>query len=219
MITRNDLLPQALAKFASVGAAFEPVKLFGISDTQDQKEDVINDMLCFISPDQRNLYVSTGTTDPGIHAYVSHPNGAGHLCIGFHPKIWVIDTHAANIPSFAHEALCQRPERGCGTIRFWRDKLRHYIFDPLTDQMEFDTKENPTCCNMHRMSKMHDETHIGLYGEMCQVRQHAGDHEEMMTMIKTFPQVAQTKYNINGVEKWAYLFSYLLTNKSEWEGL
>ena len=221
MIQRNDLYPQLMEKFEAVGMQNEPVKLIGIRDEAGQKDDVINDYLIHCT-DGENVFVSLGTTDPGIHALVSHPEGPAHMCLGLHEKIWVIGTHAKSIPSFAHEALCSRPDRGCKPIRYWRDRNKDFIYS-TGDDIQADPNAG---INMHRASKISDIKQIGLYFEGCQGRIHAADHEAMMDTIKKVPAVAATHFigtnqrrfwqEEPGADYWSFLFSYLLTLRSEW---
>lgn len=221
MIQRNDLYPQMMAKLEAVGMQNEPVKLIGIRDESNQAGDVLNDYFlnCF---DDKNVFLSLGTTDPGIHAYASHPEGAAHMCLGPHKKIWVIGTHAKSNPSFAHEALCSRSDRGCEPIKYWRDRNKDFIYS-TGDDIQADPNAG---INMHRASKISDVKTIGLYSEGCQVRVHAPDHEEMMAAIKKVPAVAATHFigtnqrrfwqEEPGKDYWSYLFSYLLTPLSDW---
>lgn len=219
MLQRNDLLPQVQALFRAAGAADEPIKLFGIrnpalmgKDSFGVDDGVLNgkDDILGYCVDNVNVFLSLGTTRPGLHAYETQPSGAAYMTMGYHKNIWVIDTHAANIPSFAHEALCQRSWRGCQAIAFWRDAKKEF------KQGNNPVQHSKDCCiNMHRASVAKDLTEIGLYGEGCQVRNNHTDHETMMVQIKKSDVVASTYKN----NVYSYLFSYLLTDISEWTGL
>jgi hypothetical protein len=221
MIQRNDLYNQVMEKFEAVGAQNEPVKLFGIGDDSNQINDVVNDLLGYCIG--QDVFLRVGSTNPGKHALVTHPEGAGHMCFGFHQKIWVIGQHAQNIPSFTHEALVQRNDRGCGPIMYWRDRHGDFTQDP-DDPIE----SSLVCCmNMHRMSVQTNLQQIGLYGEGCQITQNHTEHETMMADIKEIPFVASTYFKwtnqkrfsdeIEGADYWEYLFSYLLTPMSKWQ--
>lgn len=221
MIQRNDLLSQILAKFKAVGAADERVKLFSIRNLDLMGKDSFSDATPGVDAgddihgyclDDTNVFLSLGTTRPGLHAYEVHPDGAGYMAVGFHKKIWVIDTHAANNPSFAHEALCQRSWRGCQAIAFWRDAKKE--FKQGNNPIQHSTE---CCMNMHRASVQSDLANIGLYGEGCMVRNNHIDHETMMNQIKKVPEVAAT-YN-EKTKQYSYLFSFLLTESTEWQGL
>ena len=221
MIQRNDLLPQLLAKFKAAGAENEKIKLVGFRNpalmgkdcfgTVDGVLDGKDDILGFCV-DNENFFLSVGTTRPGLHAYQTQPSGAGYMALGFHKNIWVIDIHAANNPSFAHEALCQRYWRGCQAIAFWRDPKKE--FKQGSNPIQY-SKE--CCMNMHRASVQSDLDNIGLYGEGCQVRNNHIDHETMMNMIKN-TEVVKGTYNV-GKKEFGYVFSYLLTETTDWIGL
>lgn len=204
MILRNDLLDIVQQKFATYGAENEPVKIIHIRNESDQLKDIWNDYLCFIDRDG-NLWVSQGTTDPGVHAYVKHPRGAAHICIGFHVECWIIDIHAADNPRFAHEALCSRFTHGCKPIRYFRDNNRNRILDK-----EDTIFEDYVGLNCHRASSRQNVATIGLYGEGCQVRRNIDDHLHMMSQIKMFDCVSRVK---------DYRFSWILSPINEWNNL
>ena len=74
--------------------------------------------------------------------------------------------------------------------------------------------------NMHRMSVQRDLQQIGPYGAGCQIRSNHTDHETMMKMIKAHPAVAETAFKAHdGSVHYSYLFSYLLTLTTDWQGL
>jgi len=222
MILRNDLYPQMMAKLEAVGMQNEPAKLIGIRNEDGQKDDLLNDFLLHCT-DGKNVFLSLGTTDPGIHARISHPEGPAHMCLGLHKQIWVIGTHAKSNPAFAHEALCSRSDRGCQPVKYWRDRNKDFIYS-IGDDIQADPDAG---INMHRASKCSDIKQIGLYFEGCQGRIRASDHEAMMDAIKKVPKVAATHFKGTnqhrfwqeepGADYWAYLFSYLLTLKTEWK--
>ena len=206
LILRNDLLDQLKALYTKYNGVMGPVNLFGIEDETDQKEDVFNDWLGLNIGTQ--VWIWKGTCNPGIKAMQDHPDGAGHMAFGFQKDIWCFDVHAPNIPSWSHRALCQRPARGTGVIKFWRDKNKHFIYDPDTDKIE----ESKECyMNFHRASAAQDVSTIGVYSAGCQVSQNVTDFTTILTQIETVPEVR------TNIQK--YLFSYLLTNKTEWNEL
>jgi hypothetical protein len=209
-VLRNDLYNQVIEKFRAVGAGNEAVKLFNIRNESDQKNNIWNDFLGLCI--DGNVYISIGTTDPGTNAMLRHPEGVAHMCLGWHKNIWVIDTHARSISAFAHEALCSRPERGCKPIKYYRDRDKNFIYSTGDD-----IREDFVGINMHRASKIKDVPEIGDYSDSCQVRVHCMDHEEMMELIKKVPEVAATKFiGKDRKEYYSYLFSLLLSLKSEW---
>lgn len=219
MIQRNDLLPQLLAKFKAVGAENERIKLFAIRNLSLMGKDAIGDNIPGIDAgddiagyclDDANVFLSRCSTRPGLHAYITHPDGAGYMATGFQKNIWVIDTHAADNPNFAHEALCQRSARGCQAIAYWRDAKKE--FKQGSNIIQYSRE---CCMNMHRCSVQSDIETIGLYGEGCIIRNNHIDHETMMNQIKKVPEVAATLKN----GKYGYLFSFLLTETTEWKGL
>jgi len=221
MIQRNDLYPQMMQMLEEHGMQNEPVKLVGIRNEENQADDVINDYFLHCL-DNENVFLCAGTTDPGIHSLVTHPDGPAHLCLGAHKNIWVIGTHAKSVSSFAHEALCSRPDRGCKPITFFRDKDKNFIYssaDSISGEY--------VGLNMHRMSVVANRSLIGLYSEGCQVRVDHLDHEELMRGIKCVPEVAATHFigshnksfydEEPGKDYWSYLFSYLLTPLRDWQ--
>lgn len=203
MIQRNDLLPQILEKFPKD----IPVKLFHIRNESNQDKDVWNDWLGFVDS-QNNVWLSVGTTDPGIHSYVVHKEGAAHMCLGFHENIWVIDIHAANNKLFAHEALCSRPARGCKGVKYYRDANKNYIYDSSDIILD-----NFVGINCHRASAIKNTQLIGLYSEGCQVRQNVKDHVFFMKELKKFKVVQDSLRN--GI--YTYRFSCLLTSINDWK--
>jgi hypothetical protein len=202
MEKRNDLLPIILEKFEEIGieAKNEPVKIFHIRDESMQRYDVWNDKLCFID-NSNNVWISKGTTDPGSNSYHRHPEGSAHICLGWHRKVWVIDIHARSNKLFAHEALCNRPERGCRSISYFRDQNKNRIFDSSDIKLY-----NFVGLNCHRASAIKDAAYIGDYSDGCQVRLNIGDHLFFMSKLKEFQCVRDSLKN----EKYGYLFSFLL---------
>jgi len=205
MYIENKILPIILEKFKEVGAEQEPVKIFHIRNESDQNKDVWNDHLCFIDK-TGNIQVSIGTTDPGTNAYHRHPEGAAHMCLGWHKNIWVIDVHARNNVLFAHEALCSRPQRGCLPIKYWRDENKNRIYD--SNDIILD---NFIGINCHRASKIKDVSNIGDYSDACQVRLSFTDHMSFMAKIKEFDCVKDSF--TKGV--YTYKFSCLLLSNKE----
>ena len=221
MVLRNDLFDQMMQKLESAGMQNEPVKLIGIRDESGQADDIINDVFLHCT-DGKNVFMSRGTTDPGVHAMAAHPEGAAHMCLGVHRNIWVIDTHARSVPSFAHEALCSRSDRGCQPVKYFRDRNRNFIYDSGDD-----IKANPDAgINMHRMSAVQELKQIGPYSEGCQCRVNSLDHVALLCDIKLVPEVAATHFigtdkkrfwgETAGKDYWSYRFSYLLTSKADW---
>lgn len=151
------------------------VNLFGLRDPSRQKDDVFNDRFGIWIPNRNLIMLTTATTDPGIKATNENEGGAAHLDAGYHPMIWVVDTHAADIPSFAHKAFCSRQSKGCLPTRIWRDRDRDTV---LTDKDVFQT--GYFGINGHRASALRDEKTIGLYSYGCQVAQHKDDFEEIL---------------------------------------
>ncbi|HNX60079.1 MAG TPA: hypothetical protein PKK43_13345, partial [Spirochaetota bacterium] len=204
-----------------VGLHNEPVKLLGARNESNQKDDVINDRLIHCT-DGKNVWVSVGTTDPGIHAMITHPEGAAHMCLGPHYKIWVLADFRESVPSFTHVALCARPDRGCKPVKYYRDKNKNFIYDK-GDDIQADPDAGIA---MHRMSKIKDVEKIGLYSEGCQARLHEPDHTAMINSILKVPEVAASHFvgtnkkrfwkETEGKDYWSYIFSYLLTLDTEW---
>lgn len=206
LIQKNELLDQLKSLYEKYEGTMGAINLFGIGDDSDQDQDIWNDWLGLnIGED---IWIWKGTTNPGKDATMHKEGGAAHFATGFHPKIWCLDTHAPSNPSFAHEALCQRINRGCGAIRYWRDINKTFKFDESVNKYET-SKE--CYMNFHRASKLQDVKVIGNYSEGCQVSNHAADLEDILKKIKAVPEFAK---NPKG-----YLFSYLLTSIDEWEEL
>lgn len=205
MEKRNELLTQVLQIFKKYGAEHTPVKLLHVRDESNQTADAWNDYLIHLDKDN-NVWVSLGTTDPGNHAYTAHPEGAAHMMLGFHKEIWVIDTHAANNPAFAHEALCSRPARGCNGIKYYRDANKNRIYDNADKVLN-----NFVGINCHRASKIQDVPKIGLYSEGCQVRRNATAHLQFIRDMKNFDVV---KSSVKG-GIYTYRFSCLLVTNKE----
>ena len=206
LIQKNELLDQLKGFYEKYNGRMEDVNIFGIQDESNQDKDVWNDWIGLNIGFE--IYLWKGTTNPGKHAMITHPDGAGHMAYGFHDHIWCFDKHAPAIPNWTHEALCQRSTRGCGAIKYWRDVNKHYVFDPAIDKIE-SSKE--CYMNFHRASKVQDVAVIGTYSEGCTVTLHAKDFEDVLTKIKLVPSVAK---DIKG-----FLANYLLTNIKDWTDL
>lgn len=203
LIQRNDLLDQLQNLYLQYSGTMGAVNLFGISDDTNQDQDIWNDWLG-LNIDE-NIWLWKGTTNPGKDATLNIKGGAAHFALGYHSKIWCFDMHAPAISSFTHEALCQRPLRGCGSIKYWRDINKTYKFDPIINKME---QSKETYMNFHRASKTGEAKTILNFSAGCQVSLNAKDFETVLEMIKKVPEVSK---NIKG-----YLFSYLLTSIDEW---
>lgn len=176
-MSRNELYESLRSLYALYGAPWDEVNLFGVRNPADQKLDVFNDWLG-IADREGNVRVFKGTTDPGKSATRDTAGGAAHLCLGYHPDLWVVDTHSPSKPAFAHEAFCSRQHLGCARQRIWRDRDRNYRQDPA-DPVQFDY----FFINLHRASIRGSE-HIGPYGEGCQVLSRPDDLAEMLGMAK-----------------------------------
>jgi hypothetical protein len=213
MEQRNDLIPTLEALYAQNGCDDPgPIALFGGQDEGMQEADVFNDVRGIWLRDAKKVYLCVATTNPGRHATEKKEGGAGHMAYGYHEKIWVFDTHAPSNPSFAHEGLCQRPLRGCGEIKFWRDVDREYVYK---DKYPIESS-NAVYMNWHRASFRMDVQVIGDYGEGCQVAQNHSDHEQQDMLIKAVPEVLATRrLDAKGITWFDYKFSYLLVRKEE----
>ena len=166
------------------------VNLFGLRDPSRKKEDVFNDRFGVWIPNRNLVMLTTATTDPGIKATDENEGGAAHLDAGYQPRIWTVDTHAADIPSFAHKAFCSRQSKGCLPTRIWRDRDRDTM---LTDKDVFQT--GYFGINGHRASALRDEKTIGLYSYGCQVTQHKDDFEEILKAAIEAAGSADYKYD------------------------
>ena len=180
MIRRDEwnetLLP---TMFAERGIPVKKVNPFGLRDESGQKDDVFNDWFGIWVPEEGAVYLSVATTDPGIEATKNKEGGAAHLCLGHHPDIWIIDTHAANVPAFAHLAFCSREEAGCKPTKIWRD------VDRDTVKSKKDREEKGFFgINGHRASRYSDLPHIGPYSYGCQVVQHRDDFDVMLSIAQ-----------------------------------
>lgn len=198
---RNDLYEQLMAQYVKYGVTkTKEINIFGILNEEYQDKDEWNDYLgIMIGSD---VYIWKGTCNPGKKATQESEKGAAHLVYGYQEDIWVIDTHAANNPSFAHKALCSRQEAGCKPTTVWRDINKDYDkdnTDPIVSGF--------FGVNFHRASKIKDVDTIGSYSAGCQVTQHCADFEEILAMIEK--QDCVKKNN-------KYKFSYLLTNIKDW---
>ena len=214
MEKRNDLIDQLIAQYAAYGATMGPVNIFGIQDESGQKDDVFNDWRGVHVKTTGDIFLCKATTNPGRHTTETAPGGAGHMAYGFQDQVWVIDTHSPSNPSFAHEGLCQRPLRGCGAIRYWRDVDREYVYK---DKYPIESSKE-VYMNFHRASVQQNTPKIGDYSAGCQVAQNHADHEQQISIIKSVPEVILTRQlTKDGRTIWTYLFSYLLTSMEDWQ--
>ena len=179
MILQPTLEQQLTILYSQKKAVPREVNLFGLRDPERQKEDVFNDWFGVWIPNRHIVMMTKATTDPGIKATNEKEGGAAHLDAGFHPMIWAIDTHAASIPAFAHEAFCSRRERGCKPTRIWRDRDRD---TKLGDKDVYET--GYFGINGHRASALRDVAEIGLYSFGCQVSDNKKDFEEILKAAK-----------------------------------
>lgn len=197
LIRRPDLSEKLAALYASKKAIPREVNPFGLRDPDRQTDDVFNDYFGVWIPGRGEILLSASTTDPGIKATREKEGGAAHLAAGYHPRIWVMDTHAADIPSFAHMAFCSRQNKGCLPTRIWRDRDRD---TQLGDRDVFETGYYGI--NGHRASVQRDEKTIGLYSFGCQVTQNAKDFEE----------IRKAAADVGGAD---YKYDYMLLMKEE----
>lgn len=197
ILHRPDMSSKLSELYAAKKAVPREVNLFGLRDPERQKEDVFNDFFGVWIPGRNDILIALATTDPGVKATNEKEGGAAHLDAGYHPRIWVIDTHAADIPSFAHLAFCSRQGKGCLPTRVWRDRDRD---TKLGDRDAYET--GYFGINAHRASVQRDEKTIGLYSFGCQVVQNAKDFEEIR---KAASEVAGADYR----------YDYMILTKEE----
>ena len=175
MIIAPTIEETLLALYTAKKAVPREVNLFGLRDPLRQREDVFNDRFGIWIPNRNIVMLTASTTDPGVKATNEKEGGAAHLDAGYQPRIWCVDTHAADIPSFAHKAFCSRQSKGCLPTRIWRDRDRDTM---LTDKDVFETGYFGV--NGHRASAQRDEKTIGLYSYGCQVVQNKADFDEIL---------------------------------------
>lgn len=192
---KNEWFDAIKAQYDAVGAPMKEINLVGIEDKEYQGSDVLNDLFALIIG--TDVWVWRGTCDPGRNATLGKDGGAAHLVYGYQENIWVIDTHAPNVPSFKHEALCSRPEYGCNPTTVWRDVNRDFYYEEGTDKIQ----SGYFGVNFHRASVQQDINAIGEYSYGCQVTRSVKDFNAIMAKIKSHPAV---------VKNPKYKFSYLL---------
>ena len=200
IVDRTDLIQNLKNVYVKYNAPIKEINVFGIRDESNQSDDLFNDWLGIMTSDK--VYIWKGTTDPGINS-LNKSGGAAHLCPGYQPDIWVIDTHAKTNPLFAHKALCSRPNLGCLPTKIWRDanKTTH------KDEQE-KGQSGYFGMNFHRASAVRLEQKIGLYSEGCQVTQDKKDFDFCMNLILN----SQTYLTNNKAT-----FSYMLILSGELE--
>lgn len=199
IIKRNDLLPKIQDLYKKNNVAMKEINIGGIGDDTCQNKDIFNDY--FWLNIGQNLWFWKGTTNPGKHTTEVKEGGGAHLCYMYHEAIWALDIHAANNPSFKHEALCQREEKGCKPVKIWRDVNRDYTQE-ATDLVQ----TGFFGINFHRASAIKVVEAIGDYSAGCQVSQDVKDFNFVLNTIKE---------KMTGMKNIKYLFDYLLVKKEE----
>lgn len=198
MFTQNDLIPVVKDKYKKFGVPWEEVNIFGVRFENNQPEDVFNDYIGLARDGELLLF--DATTDPGWY-YTQKPftvsgvTGAAHLCLGYHPDIWIIDIHGKGNPA-AHRALCQYGN----TVKIWRDIDK----DGAQDASDI-IQSGYFGINLHRAGLTHTEN-IGLWSAGCQVIQSVEDFKIFLGVLE-----ATVKYKENPRCRW----SYFLFDKKE----
>jgi len=183
-------VPELKRQYVRRGIIWEPVNLFGVRYSENQKHDDFNDFLGIATNNTIKIY--QGTTDPGWKSTTESTKGAAHLCLGYHQGIWAIGIHGKHNPIFAHEAFIQVG----GHVTIWRDSDR----DGEQDNNEKILK-GWFGLNMHRAS-IHGSDHIGPYSEGCQVHQ----DPESLNVFLEIAKKSELKF-----------FSYMLFDRTEWQ--
>lgn len=188
MEKKNALIPSFKAIYEKQNAPWEEFNLIGIRDEESQKADEFNDFIGFASDDVCLLF--NGTTDPGWN-YTLNPIkgtlGAAHLCLGYHPGIWIIGMHNPYRPS-KHEAFVQLG----GPVKIWRDINKDGVFEKgeKVESGMFDI-------NLHRGG---GGEKIGLWSAGCQVFKNAADLERVLKMAKE-----TERYKAEPKVTWSYM--------------
>lgn len=187
MPEKKEFIDKIKRIYAKRGFRWEKFNLIGIRNEDDQKKDVFNDKIGYVTDDDFNFY--KGTTDPGIEATNKKDGGAAHMCNGNHPKIWAIGKHAKGT-AFEHEAFIQIGN----SVKIWRDVDKDTKFDEGEP-----VQQGYFGINCHRASANTVEK-IGPYSYGCQVVKNKKEFEELLNAAK---------------ESGLRYFSYTLFDKCE----
>ncbi len=168
----------------------EGINLFGIRNSTNIENDVINDCLGYFT--YNDFFLCKGTTDPGKLFVVSkkdrNKKGTFHLMEGYHERIWCIGKHRG------YEALVN-DWRYCKPSKGWRDANYSFTYDPKDVEVK-----GYFGINFHRMNKNWLVPFIGKYSSGCQVVHDNKDFEKIMRAVKETTQKT---------------FSYMLFNIDE----
>lgn len=198
MIQKNDLLSMVREAYLKRGIPWDEINIFGIRNEENQPEDIFNDFIGIAT--DSDLILFEATTDPGWY-YTEKPftvdgiTGAAHLCLGYHPDIWMVDIHMKG-RTVAHKALCQYGN----AVKIWRDIDK----DGIQDDQDI-IQSGYFGINLHRAGITKTEN-IGLWSAGCQVIKSADDFKILLGTIES-----STKYKRDSRSR----FSYVLFDKSE----
>jgi hypothetical protein len=201
IIHNNDLLSQLRSQYMQYKGAFKRINVFGILDETKQKDDIFNDYLGMNIGD--DVWIWKSTCNPGKHATDTKEGGAAHLVYAYQHEIWTLDMHAADNPSFAHEALCNRKQYGCKPTTVFRNKNKDGVFE-LGESIETDYYG----INCHRASVASTISTIGDYSFGCVVTPDKADFEWFIATLKKQQEIT-TNYH--------YLFGFLMTRIEDWK--
>lgn len=190
-ITEKTSVEKIKELYMKYGVPFKEANLFGIRHEENPELDTFNDFLGIATNDIVLLF--PGTTDPSVkwtQTPISGVAGAAHICLGYHPGIWVIGIHCADT-AFAHEALIQIGN----SVKIWRDLNKDYKYEnnePITSGYYG--------INFHRAHPKDIAQTIGSYSAGCQVLQNAEDLATILNMLKS-----TTLYQQNNQITWDYM--------------
>lgn len=153
------------------GIQTQNINIFGIRNTEKQKEDFFNDWIGYFTPDNE-IHFYRSTTDPGIYWTLNPENSAGtaHLCLGYHENIWVIAKHRGQ-----YTALCNTWR--CNPTRIWRDANKDTAYKESIDKIY----KGRFGINLHRADALQIITKIGRYSAGCQVIQNPKSYNTLLT--------------------------------------
>ncbi len=149
------------------GANWNKVNIMGIRNDTNPGE--WNDFI--IINIGNKIWKYEATVDPSKH-YTDKPlnkDGAAHLCLGYHPNIWIRGKHRG------YPALVQKG--GGAPCKIWRDTNKDFI----NNDGIIETKLS--AINMHHGWSIRGK--IGVHGAGCQVVRNRKKFENFMENIKT----------------------------------
>jgi len=147
------------------GANWDKVNIMGIRNDTNPGE--WNDFILVNIGNK--IWKYEATVDPSKH-YTDKPmnrDGAAHLCLGAHNKIWIIGKHRGK-----YTALVQQGNK----VKIWRDKNKNFLDDDNIIEIGF------FGINMHHGYSTRGR--VGVHGAGCQVIRSKREFEDFIRNIK-----------------------------------